>query len=179
MSALAPVLYRPARLPDDAATLIDLNAEYLEFVFSGVAARFPVTLADVFPGGDIRGYLAGALEKIVGAGPPASIFYLLEQAGQVIGMGGLRTVRPGVAEMKRVYVRDAAKGQGQGRALVERLMADAREFGFHTLFLDTAPTLTTAIGLYERLGFTPIAAYPEVEVPPIMHPHWVFMGRAL
>jgi len=173
------VLFRPARLPDDAALLLDLNAEYLDFVFSGVAAQFPVTLADIFPGGDIRAYLPAALPKTLGPGPPTSIFYIMEQHGQPIGMGGIRRVRDGVAEMKRVYIRDSAKGQGLGRALTERLIADARGFGYDTMFLDTAPTLATAIGLYERLGFAPIPAYPEVEVPAIMHPHWVFMAKEL
>lgn len=171
--------YRPARLPDDAALLIDLNAEYLQSVFDGVAARFPVTLADIFPGGDIRAYLPGALPKTLGPGPPESIFYIVEQDGAPIGMGGLRRVRDGICEMKRVYLRDTARGQGLGRALVERLMGDARAFGYRAMFLDTAPTLETAIGLYERLGFARIPAYPQVEVPAIMHPNWVFMARDL
>jgi carbonic anhydrase len=47
------------------------------------------------------------------------------------------------------------------------------------MFLDTAPTLATAIGLYERLGFACIPAYPEVEVPAIMHANWVFMAKEL
>ena len=173
------IQFRPARLPDDAALLIDLNAEYLAFVFGGVAARFGMTLTDIFPGGDIRAYLPAALPKTLGPGPPESCFYILEQQGQPIGMGGVRRVRDGVCEMKRVYVRDAAKGQGLGRQLVERLIADARGFGYRTMFIDTSPTLTTAIGLYERLGFAPIPAYPEVEVSEILFPHWVFMAKSL
>jgi carbonic anhydrase len=171
--------WRPARLPDDEALLIDLNAEYLHFVFSGVAARFGITLADIFPDGDIRAYLPAALPKTLGPGPPESCFYILEQDGQPIGMGGVRRVRDGVCEMKRVYVRDIAKGQGLGRRLVERLIADARGFGYRTMFIDTSPTLETAIGLYVRLGFKCISAYPEVEVPEIMFPHWVFMAKDL
>lgn len=173
------VRHRPARLPDDEALLIDLNAEYLEFVFAGVAARFAVTLADIFPGGDIRGYLPGVLPKTLGAGPPESIFHIVEQQGQPIGMGGIRRVRDGVCEMKRVYIRDVVRGQGLGRALTERLIADARGFGYRTMLLDTAPTLTAAIALYERLGFARIPPYPEVEVPAIMHPNWVFMAKDL
>lgn len=172
-------IFRPAGLPDDAALLLDLNAEYLEYVFSGVAARFGVTLADIFPGGDIRAYLPDVLAKTLGPGPPESSFYIVERDGQPIGMGGVRRVRDGVCEMKRVYVRDAAKGQGLGRALVERLIADGRSFGYRTMFIDTSPTLEIAIGLYQRLGFAPIPAYPEVEVPQIMFPHWVFMAKQL
>jgi carbonic anhydrase len=173
------IVFRPARLPEDEGLLIDLNVEYLHFVFDGVAARLALSLADIFPGGDIRAYLPDALPGTLGSGPPESIFHILEQNGQPIGMGGIRRVRDGIAEMKRVYVRDVARGQGLGRALVERLMADARAFGYRSLFLDTAPTLETAIGLYERLGFSRIPPYPEVEVPALVHPHWVFMARAL
>jgi len=171
--------WREAQLPADAGLLVDLNGEYLQQVFDGVAARFPVTLADIFPGGDIRAYLPEALPKIVGNGPPENVFYILAANGRPIGMGGVRRVRDGVCEMKRVYVRDAARGQGLGRRLVERLIADGRAFGYHTMFLDTAPTLTTAIALYETLGFARIPAYPEVEVPAIMHPHWIFMSKSL
>ncbi len=171
--------HRPAQLPDDESLLIDLTHEYLGFVFSGVAARFGVALSDIFPGGDIRAYLPGQLPKTLGPGPPVSIFYIVEQQGRPIAMGGIRRLRDGVCEMKRVYVRDAARGQGLGRALTLRLMDDARGFGYRTMFLDTAPTLEPAIALYERLGFSRIPAYPEVEVPAIMHPNWVFMARDL
>lgn len=171
------VTLRSACLPEDTALLLDLNTEYLEFVFAGACARFDVALAEVFPAGDIRAYLAEALPKTLGPGPPASCFYILERDGQPIGMGGVRRVRDGVCEMKRVYVRDGAKGQGLGRHLVERLIEDGRNFGYRSMFIDTSPTLETAIGLYERLGFTRIPAYPEVEVPEIMFPHWVFMAR--
>ena len=177
---MSVLCYRVARLPDDAALLIDINAEYLQIVSDGLVAGHGISLiAAHSPAGDIRPYLAGALPKILGNGPPESIFYIVECQGRIAGMGGLRTVRPGVAEMKRVYLRPEFRGQGRGRALVERLLADARLLGFHTMFLDTAPTLETAIALYRRLGFAEIPLYPEVEVPEAFHPFWVFMGLAL
>jgi carbonic anhydrase len=171
--------FRAATLPDDADLLVDLNTEYLHLVFDGLAAEYPVTRADVFPDGDIRGYVAGALPKIVGPGAPASIFYIVEVGGAVAGMAGLRTLRPGVAEMKRVYVRPEFRGSGLGRAVVERLIADARRFGFETMFLDTSPTLVAARTLYTRLGFAAIPPYPEVEVPAPLHHFWVFMALPL
>lgn len=173
------IVFRPARLPDDVALLLDLNTEYLDYVFSGVAARFGVTLADIFPGGDIRAHLPAVLPTTLGPGPPESRFYIVELDGQAIGMGGVRRVRDRVCEMKRVYVRDAARGQGLGRQLVGRLIEDGRSFGYRTMFLDTSPTLETAVGLYERLGFTRIPAYPEVELPEILFPHWLFMSKDL
>jgi len=172
--------YRVARLPDDAALLIAINAEYLHIVSDGLVAGHGISLIDAYaPSGDIRPYLDRSLPKILGPGPPASIFYIVESDGQIAGMGGLRTVRPGAAEMKRVYLRPEFRGQGRGRALVEQLLADARRLGLQSVFLDTAPTLETAIALYRRLGFADIPPYPEVEVPEVFHAFWVFMGRAL
>ena len=171
--------FRAAKLPDDADLLVDLNTEYLAFVFDELAQAYQVTRADVFPGGDIRGYVEAVLPKIVGPGAPASLFHLVEIDGQLAGMGGIRALRPGVAEMKRVYVRPPFRGSGLGRVVVERLIADAQRLGFATMFLDTSPTLTTARGLYMRLGFSPIPPYPEVEVPALCHPFWVFMARSL
>jgi GNAT superfamily N-acetyltransferase len=168
--------FRPARLPEDAALLLDLNIEYLDAVAAGMMARFPVGYADIFPGGDLCAYLPTVLPGIIGPGPPESCFHIVEQDGQPIAMGGLHRLRDGVAEMKRVYVRDAARGRGLGRTLVTRLISDARGFGYRRLLLDTMPTLETAIALYERLGFVRIPPYPEVEVPPAMHKYLVCMA---
>ena len=171
--------FRQARLPDDAALLTELNVEYLQFVSDGIAERYPVSLIDAYPDGDLPAYVASVLPKILGPGAPDSVFYIVEVDGRVAGMGGFRTIRPGVAEMKRVYVRDAFRGRRLGLALVERLMEDARGFGFHTMVLDTAVTLVAARRLYERLGFADIPPYPEVEAPAAVHEFWVFMGRSL
>lgn len=91
-----------------------------------------------------------------------------------------RLLRDGVCELKRVYVRNTARGgQGLSRALMERLIGEARGFGYHTMLLDTVPTLDTATRLYERLGFARIPAYPDVEVAAVLHPRSVFMAKAL
>ncbi|WP_156256746.1 GNAT family N-acetyltransferase [Sandarakinorhabdus oryzae] len=171
--------FRPARLPDDEALLIALNIEYLDFVAEGLMARFGVRYDEIVPGGDLPTYLPTVLPGIIGPGPPESIFHIVEQDGQPIAMGGLHRLRDGVAEMKRVYVRDTARGLGLGRALVERLIADARGFGYRRMLLDTMPTLETAIALYERLGFVHIPPYPEVEMSPAMHKYLVCMALDL
>jgi carbonic anhydrase len=176
---MTAAIFRQARLPDDAALLIALNVEYLQFVSDGISEHYPVSLIDAYPGGDLPAYVEAALPKILGPGVPTSVFYIVEVDGTVAGMGGLRTIRPGVAEMKRVYVRESFRGRQLGLALVERLMADARVFGFDTMVLDTAPTLVAARRLYERLGFVDIPPYPEVEAPAVVHDFWVFMGRSL
>jgi carbonic anhydrase len=48
------MILRAASLPGDAALLTDLNEGYVQLVFGGVAARFGVSLAGIFPRGEIR-----------------------------------------------------------------------------------------------------------------------------
>ncbi len=53
-----------------------------------------------------------------------------------------------------VFVSDGARGQGLGRALMERATTRALERGCRRMELDTNETNTAAIALYESLGFT-------------------------
>lgn len=68
---------------------------------------------------------------------------------------------PAVCEMKRLYVREAARGYGAGRALVDAVMEEARRLGYSLMRLDTAPELLTAQALYDGMGFRRIAPYHD------------------
>jgi phosphinothricin acetyltransferase len=60
-----------------------------------------------------------------------------------------------------VYVERAWRGKGVGSALLERLVALAREHGFHKLVLSAFPTNTGGIALYEKFGFRTVGIYRE------------------
>ncbi len=81
---------------------------------------------------------------------------------------------PGVGEVKRLYVRSAARGTGLGRALVQAILDQARDIGYRELRLDTAHWMGDALRLYARMGFR--------ECPPYYHnpmPGVVYMGLTL
>jgi ribosomal protein S18 acetylase RimI-like enzyme len=58
----------------------------------------------------------------------------------------------GVAMVSRLFVGTAARGYGAGRALMHRATQAAHERGLH-LLLDVHSANTSAIALYERLGW--------------------------
>jgi putative acetyltransferase len=80
---------------------------------------------------------------------------------EIVGCIALRRLPDGECEMKRLYVRPAARGSGTGRALVEASIARARELGHGLMRLDTLPSMDTARALYLSLGFRPIGKYNE------------------
>ena len=92
--------------------------------------------------------------------PPTGRLLLAELDGRVAGAIGLREFEPGVCEMKRLYVRDFARGHRVGRALAERVVAEARAIGYRAMRLDTIrERMLPANRLYESLGFRDIPAY--------------------
>jgi len=81
------------------------------------------------------------------------------------GCIALRDLGSGVAEIKRLYVADAARGRGAGRALTEFALAEARRLGFARVRLDTLAGMRQAIALYRALGFVEIPPYHARPLP--------------
>ena len=68
--------------------------------------------------------------------PPAGAFLLAYEHDRPVACGGLKTVGPGVAEVKRMYVVPEARRRGVGRALLDALEGQARAMGFGGVRLD-------------------------------------------
>ena len=92
--------------------------------------------------------------------PPEGRLYLASVGEEAAGCIALRSLGGGICEMKRLYLRENARGHGLGRRLVEKVIADAREIGYRKMRLDTyPPKMGKAVSLYEAHGFRPIDAY--------------------
>jgi GNAT superfamily N-acetyltransferase len=97
--------------------------------------------------------------------PPRGRLYLAHVDHAIAGCAGLRPASETAAELKRLYVRAAFRGQHLGRKLAERAIADAGAIGFRAVVLDTLPSMKEAHVLYGSLGFRECAPYTASAVP--------------
>jgi len=163
-----------ADLEQHREVLTRFNIEYLSWASESVHQRFGLSLPSLL-GMPIPDYVDGALDKLCDGTPPNGIVYVVFDGEAALGMGGLRRIRDGVGEIKRIYVSQASRGGGTGAKILDRLVGDARSFGYRELMLETGPFMTSAHRLYEAVGFADIAPYPEAEVPAALHHDWRFM----
>jgi ribosomal protein S18 acetylase RimI-like enzyme len=92
--------------------------------------------------------------------PPAGRLLLAEYEGQLAGCVALHQLEDGICEMKRLYLRPQFRGKGLGRALADRLIAEARQIGYRRMRLDTVePVMKDAVAMYRKLGFREIEPY--------------------
>ena len=90
---------------------------------------------------------------------PGGALFLAKVDGLVAGCVAVRPFDNTTAEMKRLFVKDAFKGHGVGKALAATAIAESKTLGYKRILLDTLAHMRPAIELYTSLGFQPIAAY--------------------
>jgi DNA-binding MarR family transcriptional regulator len=93
--------------------------------------------------------------------PPSGVFVVALSDGEPVACGGLQSIAPGVAELKRMWVHDDWRGAGLGSRLLRHLEDQARALGHRHVRLDTNGALTEAIGLYQRSGYRTIERYND------------------
>ena len=89
---------------------------------------------------------------------PRSAFLVLYARGRPVACGGLRSLGPELAEIKRMFVTAGARREGHARRLLAELEARAAAQGARRIRLLTTEALTEARALYAWAGYT------EVEV---------------
>lgn len=103
---------------------------------------------------------ASVLDEVLESG---GRLYVAEVDGEAVGVGGLKLLSETAGEIKRMFVRPAARGLGVGRTVVTQLVDDARALGCKTIFLESASFMHTAHALYRSAGFLPSESYPGRE----------------
>ena len=91
--------------------------------------------------------------------PPRGCLLLAWNGDRAVGCAALRPIDDNVCEMKRLYIHPDVRAQHLGRRLSERILQEARAIGYRSMYLDTLPSMTSALHLYSDLGFTPIEPY--------------------
>jgi len=92
-----------------------------------------------------------------------------------VGCAGVRPHAPGVAELKRMYVRPSARGRGAARALLAACEQFAVDAGYGELWLETGTAQPEALALYVSAGYRPVARFGQyAEAPDARH-----LGRRL
>ncbi|KQW87841.1 GCN5 family acetyltransferase [Massilia sp. Root418] len=94
--------------------------------------------------------------------------------GAALGCGAM-VVTPAFAEVKRMYVRPEARGQGLARRMLTLLEQAAAQRGAALYTLETGPSQPEAIALYERLGYQRCGPYGDYRDDPLS----VFMRKAV
>ncbi len=95
-----------------------------------------------------------------------SHYVVLEDAGVLLGYGGVRAVdRAGDADVQTIAIAAAARGRGRGRELLTALLCAARARGAREVFLEVRADNPVATALYASEGFLEIARRPRYYQP--------------
>lgn len=102
---------------------------------------------------------------------PAIRFFTLRDDGVLLGCGALKRLEPGHGEVKSMRTADAALGRGVGQAMLDHIVAMARNEGMNRLSLETGSTeqFAAANRLYEKNGFERTGAFGGYTDTPWTH----------
>ena len=121
--------------------------------FDVVRGRYPDMIAETdryIAETDVAGELRNFRRVFM---PPAGGCWIARFAGEPVGLVMLKAHGEGTGELNRMYVREAARGLGLGRALCMALIAEARAFGYRRVVLDALYRHREALPLYKLVGF--------------------------
>ena len=99
---------------------------------------------------------------------PEISFYALWEGEDLLGVGALKELAPGLGEIKSMRTADVHLRKGVGAAILEHIIAEAQRRGYRRLSLETGsgPAFEPAITLYRKYGFIEGGAFDGYEKSP-------------
>jgi ribosomal protein S18 acetylase RimI-like enzyme len=171
-----PLTLTNAIAADVSAVVEPLFREYGEWVAARLDRDFGITFteADVARHHDA---FRGELPRLLGSRGRLLVARLGDKP---VGVGTLKPVDDAIAEIKRVYVRPAARGLGVGRAILTRLLQEARAARYATVRLETLRFMTTAQAMYRAFDFVEVGRFDGSEAATAeLEPFTIFMELEL
>ena len=89
------------------------------------------------------------------------LLVVADTAGGIVGTAAVRLLEPGIAELKRMWLRPACQGTGLGRRLMDACLDEARGLDCRAVRLDSQVRLAAAVHLYRAYGFGEIPRYND------------------
>lgn len=125
---------------------------------------------DTSPPGRFSNRITEDLAELPGryAAPTGGLFLAcIDDAA--IGTAAWTRVNDRQAEIKRVYVTPARRGQGLALRLSHSVISATRARGYGELVLSTWQDNANAIALYRKLGFVEIAPFKSSPIPNLIY----------
>jgi GNAT superfamily N-acetyltransferase len=167
----ADIEIREARSESDEAEAAELLAAYLSWGSEQLREQYGVDEAPADP--------AHVRHSLNDYRAPSGSILVAYSAGRAVGVGALRKLPDGAAEIKRMFVIPEARSLGIGSLLLDRLLDSAAETGATVVRLDTAGFMSAAHRLYRSRGFIERKPYEGTEIPEHLYEHWLFFERRL
>jgi putative acetyltransferase len=146
----------PADRGGDAATLV---FEYMAATQAETGRPVPAGI------GELPAVLQRECSSLQDVYRPPGVFLIADLGSRPAGCVGLAALPGGrTAEVRRLYVRPAHRGDGIARGLMSRAHDHAARHGMTRLILDVLPARTAVISFYRRLGYTETEPF-ETESP--------------
>jgi putative acetyltransferase len=141
-------------------------------------ARFDI-VEDDLEGAEVRALLRLHLEGMLANSPPGQVFafdlsglrapgvtvWSARAGGAILGVGALRDLGDGAAELKSMRTHPDHARRGVGRAILEHIIGVARSRGTRRLLLETGSgaAFEPALALYRRRGFVETGPFADYE----------------
>ena len=168
------VPYNDSHLND----FVQMNTEYITWICDSLLEHYNLDALPYLEGG-IPKWVEDRVDHYTKLGSPEGNLYIIETSEGIAGMGAIQKLSPFVGEVKGMYNRPEFRGNGYGKQMFNLLLEEGKKFGCTSFKLDTPKWAYAAQHIYKSAGFNEREIYPESEIPPILHPYWMWMEKLI